>query len=485
MMKKQKKLASLPVSELRAKFVSGEISITSHLDDYRKRIEKDLTSNAFLEVIFDKASRRASELDGKVKSGEKLGKLAGTIVAIKDNISLLGIVNTCGSKILENYRPPYNATVVEKLMAEDALIIGKTNMDEFAMGSSTENSAFGVSKNPVDTSRVPGGSSGGSAVAVAANLAQIALGSDTGGSIRQPAAFTGVVGMKPTYGRVSRYGLVAFASSLDQIGPLTNCVADSALALEVISGHDPKDSTSADNSDLSFTKYLGQDVRDLRIGICDEFFEQGLNDEIKNQIYSVIDSLKKAGAQIVKVELPHSKYGVGTYYIIATAEASANLARYDGIKYGYRADGEEDLIETYKHTRDQGFGEEVKRRIMLGTYVLSSGYYDAYYRKAQQIRRLIKQDFDKVFANIDCLLTPTTPTTAFKIGEKIENPLEMYLSDIYTVTANLAGIPAMSIPAGFDSQNLPIGLQLLSAAFDEGKLIQLGDFIERNLNSNG
>jgi len=483
MMKTKKKSAKQSVSSLRERFISGELSIINHLELYHQRIEKNQFTNAFLEILTESARQQASELEKKVKTGAKPGKLAGSIIAIKDNISIRGIKTTCGSRILENYHPPYNATVVEKLLAEDAIIIGKTNLDEFAMGSSTENSAFGVSKNPVDIERVPGGSSGGSAVAIAADLAQIALGSDTGGSIRQPAAFTGVVGLKPTYGRVSRFGLVAFASSLDQIGTLSASVADSALTLEVISGKDPKDSTSSENNDLSFTGYLNRDVSNMRIGISEEFFEEGLNEEIKEQIYKVIDFLKSSGVKIVDVELSHAKYGVSTYYIIATAEASSNLARYDGIKYGYRTANKDDLIETYKHTRNEAFGEEVKRRIMLGTYVLSTGYYDAYYKKAQQIRRLIKNDFDNIFKDIDCLITPTTPTTAFKIGEKTDNPLEMYLSDVYTVNANLAGIPAMSIPVGSDSQKLPIGLQLSGAPFKEGKLIQIGDFIERNFST--
>jgi len=482
-MKTKKKSVKYSAFDLREKFLSGELSVSSHLSKYLHRIEENSSANAFLEVLTDEALQQASDIEKKIDSGIPPGKLAGAVVAVKDNISLAGTNATCGSKILKTYNPPYHATIVEKLLAEDAILVGKSNMDEFAMGSSTENSAFGVSKNPADPERVPGGSSGGSAVAVAADLAQIALGSDTGGSIRQPAAFTGVVGLKPTYGRVSRYGLVAFASSLDQIGPLSSSVADSALALEVISGKDERDATSAENTDLAFTSFLNKDVKGINIGICQEFFDQGLNDEIKNRINHVIDFLRDSGANLINVDLPYSKYGVSTYYIIATAEASANLARYDGIKFGYRAKDKNGLHETYQFTRSDGFGDEVKRRIMLGTYVLSTGYYDAYYKKAQQIRRLIKQDFDNIFQKVDCLITPTTPTTAFKIGEKVENPLEMYLSDIYTVTANLAGIPAMSIPAGNDSQNLPIGVQLMGAPFDEGKLIQIGDFIERDYSS--
>ena len=469
------------VSEL----LAGRLNLQDHVNKYLEQIENNSHLNAFLAIFSDQARAQADTLLKKIKSGQTVGKLAGTIVAIKDNISYSASNTTCASHILEKYCPPYNATVISRLVDADAIFIGKTNMDEFAMGSSTENSFFGPSKNPVDTGRVPGGSSGGSAVAVSAGLAQVALGSDTGGSIRQPAAFTGIVGLKPTYGRVSRYGLVAFASSLDQIGPLTTNIADVALILEVISGHDARDATSAKREVDTFSSYLKRDISGMRIGISQEYFEEGLSVRIKENIYSVIDFLKDNGAIIEEVHLPHSRFGVSTYYIIATAEASSNLARYDGIKFGFRSENQEDLYQTYRHTRNEGFGEEVKRRIMLGTYVLSAGYYDAYYKKAQQMRRLIKNDFDQVFEKIDCLLTPTTPTTAFKFGEKTENPLEMYLSDVYTVNANLAGIPAISIPIGHDSDGLPIGLQLMSAPFEERKLIQIGDFIETNFSENG
>ncbi|MGH2569120.1 MAG: Asp-tRNA(Asn)/Glu-tRNA(Gln) amidotransferase subunit GatA, partial [Bacteroidota bacterium] len=385
---------------------------------------------------------------------------------------------SCASKILENFVSPYSATSVQRLMDADAVIIGKTNMDEFAMGSSTENSAFGRVKHPLDASRVPGGSSGGSAVAVKAGMATTALGTDTGGSIRQPAAFTGVVGLKPTYGRVSRYGLVAFASSFDQIGPFALCAKDAAYVLNVIAGHDEKDSTSADVPVPDFVAALTGDVKGLRVGIPKEYFGDALDNEIRTAIEKKIDTLRSHGAMIEEVSLPHTEYTIATYYVLATAEASSNLARYDGARYGYRAKGARDLSEMYTKTRSEGFGTEVKRRIMLGTYVLSAGYYDAYYRKGQKVRRLIQEDFFHAFRKVDCLITPTAPTTAFKAGEKVDDPLQMYLSDIYTTSANLAGIPGISIPCGVDRQGLPIGLQILGKQFDEATILRVADFFE-------
>ncbi len=383
--------------------------------------------------------------------------------------------------MLQSYISPYTATVVNKLLEEDAIIIGKTNMDEFAMGSSTENSVLGPVHNPYDTDRVPGGSSGGSAVAVSAGMAQAALGSDTGGSIRQPAAFTGLVGIKPTYGRVSRYGLVAFASSFDQIGPLAHNVKDAALVLQIISGHDVRDTTSADIAIPEYIQSLEEDPGALRIGIPRQFLADGLSGEIRDRFNTLATRLETSRFTIRDIDLPHADYGIGTYYILATAEASSNLARYDGIKYGYRKDQVSDLIESYQETRSEGFGDEVKRRIMLGTYVLSAGYYDAYYRKAQQVRQLIRKDFRDIYKEIDCILMPTTPTTAFKIGEKLENPLEMYLSDIYTVLSNLAGNCSMNIPCGTDDLNMPIGIQIMADAFQEVKMLNLAYYLEKNL----
>lgn len=401
------------------------------------------------------------------------------IVAVKDVICMKGKRITCGSRILEHYVSPYDATVIQRLEAADAIIIGKTNMDEFAMGSSNENSAFGVVRNPVDESRVPGGSSGGSAAAVAAGCATTTLGSETGGSIRQPAALCGVIGLKPTYGRVSRYGLVAFASSFDQIGPFGQSVYDVASVLQVIAGHDPCDSTSADLPVSDYPSLLTGDVKGLRVGLPKEYFTKALDREIAGSIMKLVDRLKQAGAVVKEVSLPHAEYTIATYYILTTAEASSNLARYDGARYGRRAQDAGDLMDMYVKSRSEGFGEEVKRRIMLGTYVLSAGYYDAYYRKGQKVRRLIKEDFDNAFRAVDCLITPTTPSTAFRIGEKVDDPLQMYLSDVYTVSANLAGIPGISIPCGKDKKGLPIGLQILGRQFDEEMILRVADFLER------
>jgi len=374
--------------------------------------------------------------------------------------------------------------VIERLLEEDAIIIGKTNLDEFAMGSSTENSYFGPTLNPFDETRVPGGSSGGSAVAVAVGLCTTALGSDTGGSIRQPASFCGVYGLKPTYGRVSRFGLVAFASSFDTIGPLANSTRDIALVLQVIAGRDENDSTCADVPVPDYLSFIGLDVKGLRVGVPEEYFSLGLDDEVREAIQKRIDFLSENGAIIEKISLPHTEYNIPTYYILVTAEASSNLARYDGARYGYRASGVKSLYEMYVKSRSEGFGAEVKRRIMLGTYVLSAGYYEAYYRKAQKVRRLIKEDFDRAFEKVDVIITPTSPTTAFKLGEKIDDPLQMYLSDIYTVSVNLAGVPAINVPVGFDSKGLPIGMQIIGRQFDEGTILRVSDFIERNFEGN-
>ncbi|MFN0156536.1 MAG: Asp-tRNA(Asn)/Glu-tRNA(Gln) amidotransferase subunit GatA [Bacteroidota bacterium] len=443
------------------------------LDDIRAK--KKL--NAFLSVFNEKATDKARAVDKRLKDGNA-GTLAGMVVAVKDVLCMKDERVTCGSRMLENFISLYDATAVQRLVAEDAIIIGKTNMDEFAMGSSTENSAYGPVLNPVDETRVPGGSSGGSCVAVAAGLAHTALGSDTGGSIRQPAAFCGVVGLKPTYGRVSRYGLVALSSSFDQIGPFAHSVSDAARVLQVIAGHDALDSTSAKVPVPDYLSSLTKDVKGMKIGFSREAFGEGLNDEVRSAIERSIDRLRNAGAIISEIQLPHSSYNISTYYVLMTAEASSNLARYDGARYGYRSPAAKDLTEMYVRSRSEGFGAETKRRIMLGTYVLSAGYYDAYYRKAQKVRRLIQNDFVNAFKRVDCILTPTTPSTAFVFGEKMNDPLQMYLSDIYTVSANLAGIPGISVPCGKDNKGLPIGVQLLGKQFDEATILKVGDFLE-------
>jgi len=454
--------------------------ITEH---YLKKINEGTHYNAFISVLKERALARANEIDRKL-ARSSAGELVGLIIAIKDNINIKGEKTTCGSKILSNFISPYDATVIRRLEDVDAIIIGKTNMDEFAMGSSNENSYFGLVKNPHDLTRVPGGSSGGSAVAVSIRMTMAALGSDTGGSIRQPASYCGVVGLKPTYGRVSRFGLVAFASSLEQIGPITRSVEDCARILEVIAGHDPLDSTSADVPVPKYSMSLTKSILGLKIGLPEEYYGRGLSPDIKRQIDKCIDILEQQGAQLVKISLPHTEYAIAAYYLLATAEASSNLARYDGIQYGYRAQSVPDLEQLYVNSRTEGFGEEVKRRIMLGTYVLSAGYYDAYYQKAQKVRTLIKQDFDHAFEICDCIVTPTAPTTAFKIGEKINDPLTMYLSDSYTVSANLAGIPGLSLPCGCDSQNLPIGIQILGRHFEEVTIFRIGYVLEQTLAQN-
>lgn len=458
---------------------SGKLSLVDNVKYFLKNIEDQKELNAFNFVFAEEAIESAKRIGQKIDSNSA-GKLAGMVIAIKDVLAYKNHPLTCSSNILKNFTSLYTATAVQKLIDEDAIIIGKTNCDEFAMGSSNENSAFDNVLNPVDKTRVPGGSSGGSAVAVAANLCDVSLGTDTGGSIRQPAAFCGVYGLKPTYGKVSRYGLTAFASSFDTIGPFTKSVDDAALVMEVISGKDVNDSTSVNKKTPDHLSSLENDQL-LKIGIPKEYFAEGLDEEIKTAILNIVDELKLEGYEIREIELPMTEYTIATYYILTTAEASSNLARFDGARYGFRAKNFSNLKEMYLNSRTQGFGNEVKRRIMLGTYVLSSGYYDAYYRKAQKVRRLIKEDFDKVFSEVDLLITPTTPTAAFKIGEKSNDPLQMYLSDIYTTSANLAGIPGMNIPIGKNSENLPIGLQILSQQFDEDKIFNLASHIQNEI----
>jgi aspartyl-tRNA(Asn)/glutamyl-tRNA(Gln) amidotransferase subunit A len=426
--------------------------------------------NAFLEIDRKGATSRAEAIDEK---RDFSAALAGIPIAIKDNICVRGLQTSCGSRILGPYQAPYNATAIERLLDAGVVVIGKTNCDEFAMGSSNENSAFGPVKNPWDTSRVPGGSSGGSASAVAAGIVPVALGSDTGGSVRQPASLCGVVGIKPTYGRVSRYGLVAFGSSLDQIGVFAQQATDAAAVLQVIAGRDPHDATTAD---VSVPNYIGEtekNIAGLKIGVARALLGEGLDTEVRDAVEKAIETYRELGAEIVDVDLPHAKYAIAVYYIIATAEASSNLARYDGVRYGFRAEEAPGLRDMYRRTRDEGFGAEVKRRIMLGTYVLSAGYYDAYYLKAQKVRTLIRRDFAKAFSSCDAVLTPTAPTPAFRFGEKVDDPLAMYLNDIYTVTANLAGVPGISVPCGISSEGLPMGLQLLGPYWSEGTLFRL------------
>lgn len=456
---------------------SGSATCEKITEEYLRAIDAGKELNAFISVFAEKAVEQARTVDRKLQSGSA-GPLAGMVIAVKDAICVKDERTTCGSKILESFVALYDATAVAHLRSADAIIIGKANMDEFAMGSSTENSAFGRVRLPQDESRVPGGSSGGSAVAVRSGMSTTSLGTDTGGSIRQPASLTGVVGLKPTYGRVSRYGLVAFASSFDCIGPFGCTTKDVAAVLNVIAGHDERDSTSADIPVADYVAALTKDVKGLRIGIPKEYFGDALDSQIRQAIKRKLDVLEGNGAMVQEVSLPHTEYTIAAYYVLATAEASSNLARYDGARYGFREKRAKDLLEMYTQSRSIGFGPEVKRRIMLGTYVLSAGYYDAYYRKAQKVRRLIKEDFDNAFTQVDCLITPTSPSTSFKAGEKTEDPLQMYLSDIYTTSANLAGIPGISIPCGEDHQGLPIGLQILGKQFDEGAILRVADFLE-------
>ncbi|MFH1097400.1 MAG: Asp-tRNA(Asn)/Glu-tRNA(Gln) amidotransferase subunit GatA, partial [Candidatus Desantisbacteria bacterium] len=473
-------LYKLPAHQIQKLLKSKQVSCIEVTKSVIAQIEEvEPRIHAFVSTTFEEAMEQANRVDKKISQGEELRLLAGIPIAIKDNICTHGIKTTCSSKILYNFIPPYDATVIKKLKEADAVIIGKTNMDEFAMGSSTETSCFGVTRNPWDTETVPGGSSGGSAAAVAANEAILALGSDTGGSIRQPASFCGVVGLKPTYGRVSRYGLIAYASSFDQIGSITRDVTDAALLMKVISGYDPADSTSVKIAVPNYLSCLEKDLKGIKIGVPTEYFAQGIDPEVKSTVLDAINLISKNGAQCENVSMPHTEYAISCYYILVTSEASSNLARYDGVQYGYRDASDQNLIEMYKKTRTEGFGSEVKRRIMLGTYALSAGYYDAYYLKAQKVRTMIKQDFDKAFEKYDALITPVSPFPAFKIGEKVDDPLQMYLADIYTVTVNLAGLPAISIPCGFSKSGLPIGLQIICKAFDEEMLLRIGFAMEK------
>ncbi|HXG67655.1 MAG TPA: Asp-tRNA(Asn)/Glu-tRNA(Gln) amidotransferase subunit GatA [Blastocatellia bacterium] len=474
-------LRELSIKSLRAKLTAREVSAVEVCRAALDRIERLEDFNAFITVTADAALAQAERIDRAIQNGEPLPALAGVTVAVKDNMVMRGVRTTAGSRILFNYIPPYTATAVERLEAAGAVIIGKANCDEFAMGSSNENSAYGPVKNPWDAERVPGGSSGGSAVAVAAGMAQVALGSDTGGSIRQPAAFCGVVGLKPTYGRVSRYGLIAFGSSLDQIGPFASSVEDAAAVLSVIAGHDPNDSTSSNIEPEDYVSQITGDVRGLRVGVPRQYYGEGLDAEVREKVEAAIKKFEELGAHVVDVSLPHTEYAVPVYYLIATSEASANLARYDGVRYGFRAEETTALKEMYSRTRDQGFGAEVKRRIMLGTYALSAGYYDAYYGKAQKVRALIERDFRNAFASCDVIATPVTPTPPFRLGEKTDDPLEMYLSDIYTITVNLAGVPGLSLPCGLSSKGLPIGIQLIGRHFDEARLLRAAYNLEQAL----
>ncbi len=475
------KILNLTCKQLRDSIAKGQVKSSDAVSAVFERIEKhDTQIGAFLNTFKQDALARAEKIDEKIAKGQSVGVLAGVPIAVKDNMCTIFGTTTCGSKILENFHSPYNATVIEKLLAADAVIIGKTNLDEFAMGSSTENSGLKKTVNPWDKSRVPGGSSGGSAAAMAAQMCFAALGSDTGGSIRQPASFCGVAGLKPTYGRVSRYGLVAYGSSLDQIGPLTKNIEDCALMLNVIAGHDEKDSTSVDKKTAPLCDFLGgieKDVKNLKIAVVPQLFK-GADSKVVRSVKDAIEIYKKLGAEIIEIEMPHFEYAIAAYYLIATAEASSNLARYDGVHYGHRTKNAGDYIEVYTKSRAEAFGTEVKRRIMLGTYALSSGYYDAYYLKALKVRNLIRNDFTAAFGKADCIIMPTSPTTAFKIGEKTADPLQMYLSDVYTIAVNLAGVPAISIPCGFDKDNLPVGLQIIAPAFGEEKLLQTARMFE-------
>jgi aspartyl-tRNA(Asn)/glutamyl-tRNA(Gln) amidotransferase subunit A len=482
MLLKSMNILSLTMWELRELLEGKEVSCVETVKALLSEIEKkDTELHSYLHIN-NNLLAEAKEVDDKISKGEKIGPLGGVPIAVKDNICVRGMPATCASRMLENFYPPYDATVIEKLKEAGALILGKTNMDEFAFGSSTESSAFGPTRNPYDPQCVPGGSSGGSAAAVGANLCYGALGSDTGGSIRQPAAFCGVVGLKPTYGRVSRYGLIAFASSLDQIGPITKDVRDASIMLNILAGRDEKDSTSVDIHPPDYTDFLKEGIKGMRIGIPEEYFTTGIDDMVKTSVMEVIKKLEGLGAEIKTVSLPHTKYGIAVYYILATAEASSNLARFDGVKYGYRTPNYSNLQEMYMRTRGEGFGKEVKRRIIMGTYILSSGYYEAYYIKAQKVKTLIKKDFIDAFRKVDVLVTPTTPEVPFKLGEKKEDPLKMYLSDIFTANVNLAGLPAMALPVG-KAASPPVGIQIISPLFREEKIIEVAYTIEQSLKS--
>ena len=476
-------LYELTVHELVEKLEKGEVTSEQITRSYLDRIkEKDSMVKAYVSTLEEDAIAKAKKIDEDRKAGKEVGKFAGIPIGIKDNMCITGTKTTCSSKMLENFVAPYNATVIEKLNKENLVYLGKLNMDEFAMGGSTEYSAFSKTSNPWDLERVPGGSSGGSAAAVAAEIAPWTLGSDTGGSIRQPSSLCGVVGLKPTYGLVSRYGLVAFASSLDQIGPITKDVTDSAILLNMIAGYDEKDSTSMDIEKKDYTKSLVNDVKGMKIGLPKEYIGEGINEEVKKAILDVAKKYEEMGATVEECSLDVGKYATAVYYIIACAEASSNLGRFDGIRYGYRTEKFENLKDIYKNSRSEGFGPEVKRRIILGTYVLSSGYYDAYYKKAQKVRTVIKNAYDELFKKYDLLLTPTSPTTAFKMDEKSNNPLEMYLADICTVPVNIGGLPGMSIPCALDSRGLPIGFQLVGKAFDEETIFRAAYTYEQNTN---
>ena len=473
-------LHSLGIDGVRTALQQRETTAQALAEAHYARIEEaDGQIGAFLTLCRERALAQADRMDRAAAEGKPLPPLAGVPVGIKDVMVTRGVRTTAGSKILGKFIPPYDCTAVARLEAAGALVLGKLNCDEFAMGSSNENSAFHPVHNPRDLTRVPGGSSGGSAAAVAAGMAVVALGSDTGGSIRQPASFCGVVGLKPTYGRVSRYGLIAFASSLDHIGPLTRSVKDAAMVLQVIAGHDPMDSTSEDLPVPDYVAELDRPVRSLKLGVAKEYFGEGLDPEVREAVESAIGKLKRLGCEIVPVSLPHTAYAIPAYYLIATAEASSNLERYDGVRYSHRSQGAKTLAEMYRRSRDEGFGAEVKRRIMLGTYALSAGYYDAYYLKAQKVRTLLARDFGEAFRQVDAIVTPTSPTPAFKLGEKSADPLAMYLADIYTVTANLAGIPGISIPCGETKEKLPIGLQILGKHFDESTVLRVAHAFEQ------
>lgn len=490
--------SEIPAHKLALRIKSGEVSaedVARHALDLIE--EKNSTIHAYISVQEESVIEDARAVDRRIAAGDSTGALVGVPVAIKDAICTKNLETTCASKILKGFVPPYDATVIARLRAADAVILGKTNMDQFGMGSSNENTGFEICRNPLDISRVPGGSSGGSAAALAAGTAILALGEDTGGSIRQPASFCGIVGLKPTYGRVSRYGIIAYGSSLDQVGPMARNVEDCARLLGVIAGHDRLDSTSSPEAVPDYTKGLKQGIKGVRIGVPEEYMADGLEVEVRDSVAGAIERLEELGARVETVQLPHTEYAVAAYYILVTAEASSNLARYDGVKYGYRTDNnhsrakkesleqdvapraasdilsfDDDLVNMYRSVRSDGFGLEVKRRIMLGTYVLSAGYYEAYYDKAQRVRTLIKRDFERVFEKIDLLVAPTAPTTAFRIGEKIDDPLQMYLSDVYTVPINMAGVPAISLPCGKDSSGMPIGLQIIGPHFGEEKILR-------------
>ena len=472
-------LYQLTIHELQEKIKNREISSEEITSSVFRRVDAvEDRVRSYITLMRDSALEQAKEADLRIKKGES-EPLTGIPIALKDILCTKGVTTTCGSKILHNFIPPYDATITRKLREAGAVFVGKANMDEFAMGSSTETSHFAITRNPWDLERIPGGSSGGSATAVAADECIASLGSDTGGSIRQPASLCGVVGMKPTYGRVSRFGLIAFASSLDQIGPFTKDVEDCAIMMNAISGYDPNDSTSVPVEVPDYRSFIGKDIKGWKVGIPREYFIEGIDPEISASVEEAIRNLKDLGAECIDVSLPHTQYCLAVYYIIAPAEASSNLARYDGVKYGFRAKDAKDLMDMYKKTRSEGFGAEVKRRIMIGTYALSSGYYDAYYKKASQVRTLIKRDFEEALKKCDVIATPTSPTLAFKIGEKMDDPLQMYLSDIFTISTNLAGIPGISVPCGFSASGLPIGLQFLAGHFEEGKLLRIASTYEK------